>query len=164
LTAFWGANRVMKALRSIRLTPCNPSSAAPALCCCLVISAAAGCLWRGYATIMNVHLDVLTQTADKLCAVVESRRPLSAEGMAEYVYPAQRGREFLRQFGSYRARPSYRHFGELLDRYEALVRTVDALRAQGRDWQPELPRLTAERDAIRRLAEQIRGELKTETG
>jgi len=154
----------MKALRSIRLIRCNLLSAAPALCCCLVIGAAASCLWRGYATILNVHLDVLTETADKLCAVVASRRPLSAQGMAEYVYPAQRGREFLRQFSGNSARPSYRHFGELLDRYEALFRTVDALRAQGRDWQPELPRLTAERDAIRHLAEQIRGELKTEAG
>lgn len=132
---------------------------------CLVIGTGVGsCLWRGYAAIMTVHLDVLTQTADKLCAVVESRRELTAESMAEYVYPAQRGREFLRQFDSYNARPSYRHFGELLDRYETLIREVDALRAQGRDWQPELPHLTAERDAIQRLAGQVRTELKTETG
>lgn len=128
----------------------------------LLLVGAAACLWRGYAAIMAVHLDVLTQTAAKLCAVVESGRGPAAEAMAEYVYPAQRGRQFLRQFGSYRERASYRKFSALLDRYEALVHDVDALRAQGRVAPAEVPRLEAERAAVQQLAEEIRGALKAE--
>jgi hypothetical protein len=123
---------------------------------------AAGCLWRGYATIMSVHLDVLTQMAVKLHTVVEAGRAPAAEGMAEYTYPARRGREFLHQFRSYSTRPSYQQFGTFLDRYEAMVHEVDAVRAQGGNWQSVLPRLTAQRDALKLLAERIRAELKKE--
>jgi hypothetical protein len=66
----------------------------------IVLLAVAACLWRGYASILGVHVDVLTQTADKLVAVAGSGRGITTEGMAEYVYPAKRGREFLRQFSS----------------------------------------------------------------
>ncbi len=123
---------------------------------------ATACLWRSYGSIMSVHLDVLTQMAAKLCAVVESGRGLTAEGMAEYVYPARRAREFLRQFSSYSERRSYHRFSELLDRYEAMMRDVDAARAQGRNWQAELPHLTAERDALQQLAAEIRAALRAE--
>jgi hypothetical protein len=122
----------------------------------------AGCLWRGYAAIMAVHLDVLTQTAAKLCAVVESGRGLTAEGMAEYVYPAQRAREFLRQFSGQSGRESYQRFTTLLDRYEAMVREVDATRAAQRDWQPVLPHLNAEREALAQLAADVRTDLTRE--
>ena len=128
----------------------------------LTLLALAGCLWRGYAAIIVVHLDVLTQTAAKLCAVVESGRGLSAESMAEYVYPAQRGREFLRQFSGYSGRESYRQFATLLDRYEALVRQVDVARAQERDWKQELPHLMAERDILAQLAASVRADLQRE--
>src|SRR5512135_3574356 len=67
----------------------------------------AGCLWRSDATILSVHLDVLTQTAAKLCSLVEARRGPTTEGMAEYTYPAQRGREFLHKFSSSSGRRSY---------------------------------------------------------
>ena len=121
---------------------------------------AAGCLWRSYATILSVHLDVLTQTAAKLCSVVESARGPTTEGMAEYTYPAQRGREFLHQFSNYSGRRSYQQFGVYLDRYEAMVRDVDATRAQAGNWHALLPRLIAQRDALMQLAGQIRADLK----
>ena len=121
-----------------------------------------GCLWRGYAAIMAVHLDVLTQTAAKLCAVVESGRGLTTEGMAEYVYPAQRAREFLHQFSEQSGRESYKRFATLLDRYESMVREVDTVRATGSNWQPELPHLTAESDALAQLAIDVRTDLKHE--
>jgi hypothetical protein len=121
-----------------------------------------GCLWRGYAAIMAVHLDVLTQTAAKLCAVVESGRGLTTEGMAEYVYPAQRAREFLHQFSGQSGRESYKRFATLVDRYEAMVREVDAARAAERDWKPELPHLNAEREALAQLAADVRADLKRE--
>jgi len=126
----------------------------------LLFLCAAGCLWRSYGTIMDVHLDVLTQTADKLCSVVESGRGLSAEGMAEYVYPAQRAREFMRQFSSYRDRRSYQQFSALVERYDALVHEVDAARAQGRLGPEEAARLKGERDALQAAASEIRALLK----
>ncbi len=128
----------------------------------LALTLVAGCLWRGYATILNVHLDVLTQTADKLCGVVQAGKGPKAEDMAEYVYPLQRAREFQRQFSNYRERRSYQDLDTLLDRYAALVRDVDAARAQGHDLQASVTRLTAERNALAQLAAQIRAELKNE--
>ncbi len=121
-----------------------------------------GCLWRGYATIMSVHLDVLTQMTAKLCSVIEAGRGPTAEGMAEYAYPAQRGREFLRQFSGYQSRRSYQEFGTFLERYEAMVRDVDGARAQGRDWTTVLPPLRAQRDGLQQLAAAIRADLKAE--
>jgi hypothetical protein len=123
----------------------------------LLLLCGAGCIWRSYGTILSVHVDVLTQTAAKLFAVAESGRGLSAEGMAEYVYPAQRGREFLRQFDGYRARQSYQKFAAFLDRYEAMVRDVDVQRAARPDGQIDLSRLKAEQEALRQLAADIRG-------
>jgi hypothetical protein len=116
-----------------------------------------GCIWRSYGTIMSVHVDVLTQTAAKLFAVVESGRGLTAEGMAEYVYPAQRGREFLRQFDGYSGRRSYQKFAAFLGRYEAMVRDVDAQRAARPDGRIDLAKLKADNDALDRLAADIRG-------
>ena len=125
-----------------------------------LILCAAGCLWRGYGTIMEVHLDVLTQTAAKLCSVVESGRGPLAEGMAEYVYPAQRARVFLRQFSNYSDRRSYQQFGVLLDRYEALVHEVDAARSQGQLGPEVAERLNRERDALQASASEIRAAVR----
>jgi len=129
----------------------------------MVVLGAAACVWRSYGTIMKVHLDVLTQTADKLESVVRAGRGVSAESMAEYVYPAQRGREFLRQFERESVRQSYRQFAAFLDQYEAMVRAVDAQRAQGSDWQTILPSLTQECEALRQRAEEIRHSLQAES-
>jgi hypothetical protein len=126
----------------------------------LLLACAASCLWRSYGTIMQVHLDVLTQTADKLCSVVESGRGPTAEGMAEYVYPAQRAREFMRQFSGYRERRSYQQFSTLVERYEALVHEVDAARAQGRLGPEILVQLKSEYDVLRASADAIRTDLK----
>lgn len=116
------------------------------------------CIWRSYGNILNVHLDVLTQTAAKLCAVVESGKPLRTEDMAEYTYPSQRAREFLRQFGRYRERRSYQQLSTLLDRYDVLVQAVDAARAQ--QHVPDLQQLTRERDALQRSADDIRADVR----
>jgi len=126
-----------------------------ALALCLL----AGCLWRGYAAIMQVHLDVLTQTAAKLCAVVDAGRGLSAEAMAEYVYPAQRAREFLHQFSNQSGRASYRQFSALLEHYETMVRDVDAARAAGREWAQMSPQLHVQCDALLRQAAAVRADL-----
>jgi hypothetical protein len=128
----------------------------------VLLLCATGCVWRSYATILSVHLDVLTQTAAKLQSVVESGRGPTAEGMAEYVYPAQRAREFLRQFSNKSDRPSYQKFTALLDRYEAMVRRVDAARVAGTGAQA-VADLTAEQAALQQLAAEIRTSLKAES-
>jgi len=126
----------------------------------LLVVCAAGCLWRSYGTIMGVHLDVLTQTADKLHSVVVSGRGPTAEGMAEYVYPVQRAREFMRQFSSYSGNRSYQQFGVLVNRYDAMVREVDAGRSQGRLGAEEAARVKSEGDALHALAVEIRAALQ----
>jgi hypothetical protein len=113
-------------------------------------------LWRSYPEILAVHLDVLTQTAAKLCAVVEADRGPTAEAMGEYIYPAQRGRGFLRQFSNYSERPSYQKLGELLDRYEAMVHRVDAARAAGAAL--DVGWLASERDTLVAVADTVRNE------
>jgi len=127
----------------------------------VLVVCGAGCLWRSYGTIMQVHLDVLTETADKLCSVVESGRGPTAAGMAEYVYPAQRAREFMRQFNGYRDRKSYQQFGVLVDRYETLVHEVDAARAQRQLGPQDVSHLHSEREALYALAAEIRVQLKS---
>jgi hypothetical protein len=121
-----------------------------------VLVLAAGCLWRGYASIMSVHLDVLTGMADKLSSLAQADRGPGAEGMAEYVYPAKRGRTFLRQFDGDTKRQSYRQFGDFLDRYERLVGDVDKARALGKPWKGQAPHIEAERVALAELAARIR--------
>lgn len=118
-----------------------------------------GCLWRSYGEILSVHLSVLTATADKLCAVAQAGEGPTAEGMAEYVYPLQRGHEFLRQFSKYRERQSYGQFTAFLERYEAMVHTADAARTQGR-LATEVPQLNAQRDTLQQLAADIRSSLE----
>ncbi|MBI3783030.1 MAG: hypothetical protein HY270_06490 [Deltaproteobacteria bacterium] len=127
---------------------------------CLLATLSTSCLWRSYADILSVHLDVVTQTASKLCSVIEAGRGPSAEAMAEYVYPAQRAREFLRQYGGYSDRASYRKLGALLDRYEGMVRRVDAARAGGSDAKLDQAALNGECDALKALAEEARGEAR----
>jgi hypothetical protein len=126
----------------------------------IVLLCAAGCLWRGYATIMAVHLDVLTQTAAKLCAVVQSGKGPAAEEMGEYIYPLKRAREFLGQFSNYAERRSYQRFSSLLDRYDAMVRAVDAARAAGGQAPVESAQLAAESDALHQQAAEIRADLQ----
>jgi hypothetical protein len=124
----------------------------------IVVLCVSSCIWRSYGKILDVHLDVLTQTAAKLCAVVEAGRPLHTEDMAEYTYPSQRAREFLRQFSSYRERRSYQQLSALLDRYDVLVQGVDAARAQQQV--PDLQHLIQERDVLQRFADDIRADLR----
>jgi hypothetical protein len=129
---------------------------------CATVFWVVGCVWRGYATILSVHVDVLSQTAAKLCVMVEAGKGPAAEGMAEYVYPAKRAREFLRQFGREGQRQSYGQFTALLERYEALVRAVDAARVQESAWQAAWPRLDGECAALGQQAAEVRATLQAE--
>jgi len=92
----------------------------------LLLLLSSACLWRSYEKILNVHLDVLTQTADKLCDVAGGQTTTLA--MTEYVYPAKRARQFLHQFSKHRDRPSYIGLAAFLDRYEKMIDEVGAVR------------------------------------
>lgn len=111
--------------------------------------------WSGYAGRARVHAEVLTLMADKLIALVEAKAPLPIEAMGEYVYPAKRAREFLRSYSSYAEYQSHRQLTELVTRYEALVRHVDAARAGGSDWSTQIDGLRRENEELHRSAAAI---------
>jgi hypothetical protein len=115
-----------------------------------------------YARVLPVHLEVLTYTAAKLCTLIASGRGLSTEGMAEYVYPARRGRDFLARYAGSRERPSYGKLQLLLDDYEGLVRDADAARASGQDLRSRLTEFEARRDRLFAQAEEVRNDLRRE--
>jgi hypothetical protein len=119
----------------------------------------AGC-WSGYATRVSVHAEVLTLTAAKLVSLIEAGRSPAVERMGEYVYPAKRARGFLQSYASYGEYRSHRQLTELVTRYEALVRRVDAVRAAQRDWSGEIDSLRAEGKALHRLAAEIESSLE----
>ena len=124
----------------------------------LVLALAAACLWRSYDEILAVHLTVLMQMADKMSAFAQAGHAPSAAEMAEFNYPAQRGRAFLRSFERYADRSSYRRFADFLGRYEAVVKRVDELRSRAVDWPKQQDWLEEEKRALAAVVEEIRRE------
>jgi len=122
----------------------------------LLLLFTSACLWRGYEKILLVHVDVLTATADKLSGVVSTGHGLTTQGMTEYIYPAQRARQFLGQFDKHSARPSYAGLRNFLDRYEAMVAEVDAARPSNTVDPDKVQREVA---ALHKLATQIRADV-----
>lgn len=121
----------------------------------LLAIAASGCSWRSYPEVLNVHLDVLTQTAAKLIAVAESPRGLQTEGMGEYTYPSRRARAFLADYQGYRERRSHQQLSSFLDRYDGLVEHIDAARVNRSPL--DSASLTAELNELLHVAASIRG-------
>ena len=119
-----------------------------------------GCLWRSYEAVLEVHLTVLMQMTDKLCGLGEAGRTPSAADIVEFTYPAQRGRTFLHQFDRYSERASYQDFQAFLDHYEAMVKRVDAARANAAQWQAEQALQQRDRAELTHLAARIRTDLK----
>lgn len=113
-----------------------------------------GC-WSGYATRAGIHAELLSSMATKLVSLVDAGRPPAVEGMGEYVYPAKRAAEFLQRYDGYAEYGSYQTLKQMLDRYEALVRRVDAGRAAGIDWGNEIEALRAEDQELHRLAAEM---------
>src|SRR5260221_14113345 len=90
----------------------------------LALVLAPACLWRSYAEVMRVHLDVLSGLAEKVAYNTrEGQRPASSD-VTELTYPLQRARQFAYQYRSYAERESYRRFTAALDRYQALTEAV----------------------------------------
>lgn len=107
---------------------------------CLTLLAPA-CLWRSYDNVMRVHLDVLSQLAEKAEFNADHGQRPTSNDVTELTYPLQRARQFAYQYRSYDARESYKLFGVALDRYQAFSEAIDAARGDETRW-------TAERAAL----------------
>lgn len=103
----------------------------------LAVASVGGCLWRSYADVMRVHLDVLSSMADKVAGqAADGYRPTSSD-VTELTYPLQRARQFAHQYRQYAERESYIRFITALDRYQALVEAIDAARGDEQRWAVE---------------------------
>lgn len=122
----------------------------------LLLLLLSACPWRSYEEILEIHLEVLTQTADKLRDVSAARQWPGSQGIAEYVYPAKRARQFLHQFAKHRERPSYKGLSAFLDQYEDMIHRVDSVRPGAEIDGAELQRDVA---ALHAVATTIRAEL-----
>ena len=126
---------------------------------CLLLSA---CLWRSYDDILAVHVDVLLGMADKIVAKSEAGRRPTPNDLTELLYPLQRARQFAGQFRAQSGRGSYRAFGELLDRYEELVKKIDAARADDARWAALRTELPQYLEDVGRRGDEVRAALVAE--
>ena len=90
----------------------------------------AGCYWQKYPKLVRTHTEVLTAMASKTEDVLRDRGGYRPRDLSEFRYPYDRARDFARIVRDrFRGRSSFRRFEELLDRYAALLATVDRLNA-----------------------------------
>lgn len=129
----------------------------------LALVLAPACLWRGYADVMRVHLEVLSGFAEKLAYNTRAGQRPTSNDVTELTYPLQRARQFAYQYRSDAARESYQRFTVALDRYQALVEAVDAARGDESRWAAERPQLTAQYEAWRTAAEAVHAALAHES-
>ena len=128
----------------------------------LLLLLSPACLWRSYADVLRVHLDVLGGMADKAMYNAQAgQRPTSNE-VTELTYPLQRARQFAYQYRSYGERESYRLFVSALDRYQALSEAIDAARGDAARWEAERVQIGAQYQAWRDAADQVRAALARE--
>ena len=92
-----------------------------------------GCLWKGYARVLEIHLDVLDSMAEKMCALTSGPPPPS-QMMGEFVYPAKRAKELEEEESSRSDRASYKKFEQVVQQYEALVQLFDRSRVSTEVW------------------------------
>jgi len=128
----------------------------------LLLLLAPACLWRSYAGVMQVHLDVLADMAEKALYNAESGRRPSSNEVTELTYPLQRARQFAHSFRSYAARESYRRFVAALDQYQAFTDAIDAARGDDARWAAERGQLAARYAAWSTAASQARAALAEE--
>jgi hypothetical protein len=100
----------------------------------IAIAGSTGCYWSKYDKLARTHVQLLLAMAEKLDAVTrEEGAPLSS--LAEYRYPLERARDFLRivspRFGG---RPSLAALARVCDAYQDVLRVAESVRsdAEGR--------------------------------
>jgi hypothetical protein len=123
---------------------------------------APACLWRSYAGVMRVHLDVLSAMADKAAYNAQIGRRPTSNDVTELIYPLQRARQFAYQYRASAQRESFASFVAALDRYQALVDAIDAARGDAARWEIERTQLPAQYAAWRGAAERTRSALARE--
>ncbi len=128
----------------------------------LLVVVTPACLWRSYADVMRVHLDVLSGMAEKAAYNAQSGHRPTSNDVTELTYPLQRARQFAYQYRGYADRESYRRFAAALDRYQALTDAIDAARGDDARWAAERTRLGAPFEAWRAAADEVRRALARE--
>lgn len=109
----------------------------------LLLLALSSCIWRGYAEVMRVHLDVLAGIADKAAANAAAGQRPSSNDVTELTYPMERAQQFVAAYRNDAERESYRLFVAALARYRALVDAIDAARGEAARWDAARPEVAA---------------------
>ena len=81
-----------------------------------------GCYWQRYPRLVETHLGLLSDFAEKLQGLAEDRVVVPAERWGEFTYPLDRARDFSRIVaGRWPGRASLAAFDRAVDAYAALV-------------------------------------------
>jgi len=126
----------------------------------LLLVAVSSCLWRGYARVLAIHVDVLLGMVDKMAWKVDSGEPATPNDVTELLYPLERARQFEARYRDDLAPQSLRLFVVLLDRYEDFARHVDRTRANGAAWRSARPALLRRAAKLRRIGALLRAQLR----
>ena len=128
----------------------------------LTLVCAPACLWRSYADIMRVHLDVLSELSEKAAENARAGQRPTGSDVTELTYPLQRARQFCYQYRSYAGRQSYSLFTVALDRYQTWADAVDAARGDPTRWAAERAQLATQYESWRAAADAVRAALASE--
>jgi hypothetical protein len=128
----------------------------------LVLIALSSCIWRGYAEVMRVHLDVLAGIADKAAGNAAAGQRPSSNDVTELTYPMERAQQFVAAYRNDAERESYRRFVAALAHYRALVDAIDAARGQPARWDAARPEVAALYQSWQTAADQVRAALARE--
>jgi len=122
------------------------------------------CLWRGYARVLSIHVDVLLGMVGKMAWKVEAGVAASPNDVTELLYPLERAREFEARYRGDDAPRSLRLFGVLLNRYDLFVRHVDRTRADAGAWRAARSALLERAAKLRRISTLVRAQVQREGG
>lgn len=97
----------------------------------LALAALAGCYWSKYDKLARTHVQLLLAMAEKLDAVtVEEGGPPAS--LAEYRYPLERARDFIRIVAPrFEGRSSLQALRRVCDAYAAVVDAAERWRPDG---------------------------------
>ena len=124
----------------------------------LAVGALGGCYWRQYPRLMETHLGLMIEFAEKLESLAEAGRVVPPERWGEFTYPLERARDFARIAAKrYPDRASLASFDRAVSVYGALV--ADPRILDGPDAESDVARQVAE---LRLAAEEVRVELARE--
>lgn len=124
----------------------------------------ASCLWRGYARVLTIHVEVLTSMADKIAWQADIGRQPTPNDVTELLYPLERARRFRERYRGDDAPRSLALFSVLLDRYDAFAERVDRTRADASAWRHARASLLHRDAKLHRIAKLVLAQLAREGG